>query len=102
MNIFDFSNTGLPSEICDTICTGENIRIERIVSNGQASKPDFWYDQDEDEWVVLLQGTAELKFFDGECVSLKSGDYILIPANIKHRVEKTSIDPACIWLCIFG
>lgn len=102
MNIFDFSDVGLPNEICETICTGEKIRIERIVSIGQASPPDFWYDQNDDEWVILLQGTAKIKFFDDKCVSLKAGDYILIPANRKHRVEKTSTNPACIWLCIFG
>ena len=58
------------------------IRIERIVSNGQASPADFWYDQDNDEWVALLCGTATLKFGDGRLVELKGGDWLLIERHM--------------------
>jgi len=75
-------------------------RVERIVSNGLASPPDFWYDQPEDEWVLLLQGTASLEFAEGDAVQLKAGDYLLIPSHAKHRVAATSSH--AIWLAVHG
>ena len=71
------------------LLTTPNVRIERIVSTGQASPPGFWYDQNEAEWVVLLTGGAGLRF-DGETQvrALKPGDYLHIPAHARHRVER--------------
>lgn len=77
-----------------------NCRIDRIVSSGHSSPEGFWYDQENDEFVLLIQGEATLEFED-RMVSLKAGDYLYIPKNCKHRLEKTSIDPVCIWLCVF-
>lgn len=77
-------------------------RIERIVSTGQTTPPDQWYDQDTDEWVVLLQGQAQLTYTDGSTVDLAPGDHLLIPAHQQHRVSFTSTDPPCIWLAIHG
>ena len=102
MNIFDIPQDVLMQELSETICQGENIRIERIISTGQASPDGFWYNQNDDEWVLLLQGEADISFDDGTTTTLKAGEYIFIPAHKKHRVEKTSINPACIWLCVFG
>jgi len=76
------------------------IRIERIVSNGQPSPPDFWYDQENDEWVALLRGTATLGFADGRMLALKEGDYLLIERHVKHRVEAVSQD--AVWLAVHG
>jgi len=77
------------------------IKIERIVSHGQASPPGFWYDQDDAEWVIVLAGSAGLKF-DGEAAArtMRTGDYVNIPAHTRHRVEWTDIDQPTIWLAI--
>ena len=92
----------LPKELIEEIAGGDHVRIERIVSKGHASPPDFWYDQECDEWVILLAGAARLLFADGEKpVSLKSGDHIFIPAHSKHRVEWTHPDQQTIWLAVF-
>ena len=82
------------------ILKNENIRIERIVSNGQKSDDDFWYDQDENEFVLLLEGFAILEFEDKE-VKLKKGDFFDIKANVKHRVKYTSKEQTTIWLAVF-
>ncbi|MGI5892462.1 MAG: cupin domain-containing protein, partial [Bacillota bacterium] len=76
--------------------------IERIISCGQISPPGFWYDQDEDEWVLLVQGSARLSLSDGSNICLRAGQHILIPAHQKHRIEYTSSEPPCIWICVFG
>ena len=76
------------------------MRVERIVSTGQASPPGEWYTQHRDEWVVLLQGEAELAYDDGTRLRVGSGDYVLIPAGERHRVEWTREDPPCIWLAV--
>lgn len=72
--------------------------LEQIVSRGAASPEGFWYDQDRDEWVLLLRGEAELRFESGEIISLTAGDPLLIPAHRHHRVERTSAD--AIWLAL--
>ena len=77
------------------------VRIERIVSMGQASPPGFWYDQPWAEWVVVLAGSAGLRFEgEAEVKVLSEGDYILIPARVKHRVEWTSKDHPTVWLAV--
>lgn len=89
-----------PDEHFETLFAGENCRVERIVSHGHASPPGFWYEQDEDEWVVLLQGGAELGFADGTRLTLLPGDWVAIPAACRHRVEATA--PATVWLAVFA
>ena len=76
------------------------MRIERIVSQGHVSPKDFWYDQDEGEWVAVLQGEAELEFKDYK-IKLNSGDYIFIKPHELHRVIYTSSQPQCVWLAVF-
>ena len=77
------------------------LRIERIVSTGQASPPDFWYDQPEGEWVLLVQGEARLRFADeAEARRLVPGDFVDIAAHRRHRVEWTQAEPPTIWLAI--
>ena len=88
-------------EIVARLVGSANLKIERIVSMGQASPPGFWYDQPWAEWVVVLAGAAELSFEgEAEVRVLSPGDYLLIPARVKHRVEWTSNDPATIWLAV--
>ncbi len=77
------------------------LRIERIVSRGQCSPPDDWYDQQEHEWVLLLQGAAELMLADGSVIRLTAGDYVYLPAHEKHRVHWTDPQQDTAWLAVF-
>jgi len=99
--------TGLPAmqteEQIERLIAGPNLRIERIISTGQASPPGFWYDQADDEFVVLLAGAARLRFEAGDhTLDLKPGDWIEIPAHARHRVEWTQADPPTVWLAVHG
>ena len=98
MNLFDLPRQLPPEELTETLLDSHALRIERIVSTGQTSD---WYDQKEDEYIVLLQGLAELEYDDGTTLRVKAGDTLLIPAHKKHRVSYTSEQPPCIWLCMF-
>jgi cupin 2 domain-containing protein len=71
------------------------------VSEGQISPTGFWYDQDEWEWVTVLQGSAELEFSDATR-RMSVGDWVFIPAHERHRVAYTSSEPPCVWLAVFG
>ena len=91
----------LPEEIFDTLVSAQNVRIERIVSRGHASPEGFWYDQEENEFVFMVRGSAGLKIENQDAiVVMKAGDYLNLPTHVKHRVEWT--DPACdtIWLAV--
>ena len=90
----------LPDELLTTLLKAANVRIERIVSHGHASPEEFWYDQDEHEWVIVVQGAARLRFEDS-VVELKPGDFVNIPAHRKHRVEWSTPDELTIWLAVF-
>lgn len=89
-------------EVIEKILENKNIRIERIISKGHSSPKDFWYDQEENEWVIVLKGNAKL-LFEGEleAVQLNEGDYLNINAHVKHRVEYTDPDVETIWLAVF-
>ncbi|MDV3003019.1 MAG: hypothetical protein N5P05_004674 (plasmid) [Chroococcopsis gigantea SAG 12.99] len=89
-------------ELFESILRGPNISVERIISTGQVTPPGEWYNQPQDEWVLLLQGNASFSYEDGSFIDLKAGDYLLIPAGQKHRVERTSSNPPCIWLALHG
>ncbi len=100
-NIFAKIPEQLPEEIFECILKKENIVIERIISNGHVTSAGQWYDQTEDEWVILLQGEATLLFEKNQrLVSLTPGDYLLIPAHTRHRVEWTLPDFNTIWLAV--
>ena len=97
-NLFADLPTSSTSEHFLTLLETGYLRVERIVSNAQSSPEGFWYDQPEDEWVLLLRGTATLQFDDENTVTLATGDSLLIPRQTKHRVANTS--PDAIWLAI--
>ena len=102
MNFFDNIPAHAPDEIFETILQTENVRIERIVSTGQNSPDDFWYDQDENEWILILQGRAALRFEgEGEDRVLDVGDCLDIAAHVRHRVVWTSADEPTVWLAVF-
>ena len=87
-------------EIFEDIISNPGILLERIISTGQVTPEGEWYDQERDEWVLLLQGEATLQFEQSELLELKPGDYVFLPAHLKHRVVHTSIKPPCIWLAL--
>ncbi len=99
-NIYANIPAHLPAELFTTLVKSQHVRIERIVSQGNASPEGFWYDQPEHEWVLLLQGAARLRLED-QTVELKPGDFVNIPAHKKHRVEWTAPDEATIWLAVW-
>ena len=100
-NLFDDLPAGTASEQFVELLSRPGLRIERIVSRGQASPPQFWYDQPEGEWLVVLQGEARL-VFEGEAApcSLKPGDVIDIAPHRRHRVEWTHPEVPTIWLAV--
>ena len=91
----------LTEEQVEVLVQSETLRIERIVSSGQASPAGFWYDQDQNEWVALLSGEARLRFDDDRVVELRPGDWINIQSHHRHRVEWTAPGKPTIWLAVF-
>jgi cupin 2 domain-containing protein len=96
-NIFDDLPQHLPKELVQILIGAADVRIERIISHGHASPADFWYDQPQHEWVIVMKGAARLQFEDG-LVEMKPGDFINIPAFKKHRVDWTTPDEPTVWL----
>lgn len=85
-------------EIFTTLFEKAGVKIERIDSHGQASPDGFWYDQPQDEWVLLVKGAAILEIADQPPLTLKAGDHVIIPAHIRHRVARTSAE--ALWLAV--
>lgn len=101
-NLFANIPAELPEELFETLLESPSVKIERIVSRGHTSPEDYWYDQKQDEWVILLQGEARLAFADQEReLAMKPGDYVFIKAHEKHRVSFTSQDQDTVWLAVF-
>jgi cupin 2 domain-containing protein len=98
-NLFTNIPTYLPAELTQVLLQAPSIRIQRIVSQGHASPEGFWYDQDEDEWVLLVQGAARLRFEDG-VVEMRPGDYLYIAAHTRHRVEWTDPEQKTVWVAV--
>jgi cupin 2 domain-containing protein len=85
-------------EECVTIFETATVRIERILSHSHQSPPGFWYDQDQDEWVMVLKGRAVVEFEDGAAVEMTAGDHLTIRRHLKHRVRETSDET--LWLAV--
>lgn len=92
-----------PEELFQTLAENPDsgVRIERIVSCGHASAEDFWYDQAQAEWVMLLQGNAVLAIEGQADVELQAFDSLLIAAGQRHRVKCTSSEPPAVWLAVY-
>ena len=103
-NLFDNIPDDLPEERFSVLAETENVKIERIVSDGHSSPKDFRYDQEQDEWVLLVSGSAVLsieKDAGVEQVELTTGDHLFIPAHTRHRIESTCETEKTIWLAVF-
>lgn len=100
-NLFGEIDGERPDELFETLLQIPGAKLERIVSTGQATPPGEWYDQAGDEWVILLAGAARLRFESPDIEhELKPGDYLLIPARCRHRVEWTTPDEPSVWLAL--
>jgi cupin 2 domain-containing protein len=90
----------LPDELFETLVENPSVCIQRIVSRGHATPGGDWYDQDTNEFVVLLKGAAKLEFEKGRMVGLVPGDWLRIPAHEKHRVAWTDENSETVWLAV--
>ncbi|GBD88442.1 cupin domain protein [bacterium BMS3Abin03] len=100
-NLFENIPGFLSEEIIETLIESDNVKVERIISKGHSSPKGFWYDQEENEWVIVLKGSAKLIFEENNLIELNAYDYINIPAHKKHRIEWTDPNTETIWLAIF-
>ncbi|MGF1760481.1 cupin domain-containing protein [Photobacterium sagamiensis] len=101
-NLFSQIPSTLPEEIFQDLVKTDSVRIERIISRGHSTPSGDWYDQEENEWVLVVKGEAKLLFEEEmKVVHLNEGDYINIPANQRHQVTWTSPDKETIWLAVF-
>jgi cupin 2 domain-containing protein len=100
-NLFDEVPARLAAEQIDVVLTARGVRVERIVSTGHATPPGEWYDQNADEWVVVLRGRARLRI-EGESAErdLGPGDHVLLRAHVRHRVEWTDEAGPTVWLAV--
>ena len=102
-NMFADIPSSVPAEIFQTLQSGGGVRIERILSQGQASPDWFWYDQPHDEWVLVLQGAARLTLEGQLPIEMRAGSFLNIPAHQKHRVDWTDPGQVTVWLAVhFG
>ena len=101
-NIFSNISTNLDAELFEDIINKESFKLQRIVSQGHTTPEGEWYDQDEDEWVILLCGEAVLSFENCEDVHLQAGEHLNIKAHKKHRVSWTKPDAKTIWLALYS
>jgi cupin 2 domain-containing protein len=97
----DLPARSLPDEVFDPLVDRPGLRIERIVSTGQTTAEGQWYDQETDEWVLVVAGAARLCIEgEGSDRELGEGDWILLPAHCRHRVTWTRAEPPTVWLAI--
>jgi len=99
-NIFAGIPAQIPEELEHVLHSGGPVTVKRIVSKGQSSPPSGWYDQDDNEWVLVLKGEGLLAFEHEADIRLREGDYCFIPAHKKHRVKWTPGDRETVWLAI--
>ena len=101
-NLYAGIPSQLPKELSQILWQTSRFQLERIVSRGHITPPGEWYDQDHDEWVVLLTGAASLRI-EGrhDVLAMRPGDHVLLPAHLRHRVEWTEPERETIWLALF-
>lgn len=97
-NLFANLPAAVDGESFVTLFENGAVKIERIVSHSHSSPAGFWYDQADDEWVIVLRGQATVEFASGEIMEMNAGDYLTIPRHVKHRVARTTDET--IWLAV--
>ena len=100
-NLFSSIPDTIEEELFEDLLKSKDVRIERILSKGQASPMEGWFNQEEHEWVIVMDGCGIIVFEDGREIKLDKGDYLNIPAHVKHRVKWTDPEKITIWLTIF-
>ena len=100
-SIFQDIPKDLKEEFIEDILVSENLKIERIISYGHSSPKEGWYNQDKNEWVILLDGEAVVSFKNSNDVKLEKGDYINIPSHVEHKVSWTKPNYKTVWLAVF-
>lgn len=100
-NIFSNLPGNMDKETFEDIVNNDRVRIERILSHGHSSPEQGWYQQDENEWVMVLSGSGTLLLDNGDEMTLRPGDYQLIPAQQRHKVIATAKNELTIWLAVF-
>ena len=100
-NIYSSLPTEFKDEIFEELANAGHVRIERIISKGHSSPVQGWYDQAENEWVIVLEGAGTILFENGIEVNLNKGDYVNIPSHARHKVTWTDPDTPTVWLAIF-
>jgi cupin 2 domain-containing protein len=99
-NLFDLP-AGAGREYAETLLTGAGaLRVERIVTVDDTDADAVWYDQEQDEWVAVLEGEAVLGFADGREIALIRGSHVFLPKHVRHRVLRASAP--CVWLAVHG
>lgn len=100
-NIFSQFPTQLNEEVFSDLLKTDTVRIEKIISKGHSSPETGWYDQDEHEWVIVLEGNGIVEYDNGQRFDLKKGDYLNIPSHQKHKVVWTDPEKVTLWLAVF-
>ncbi|MBN1301468.1 MAG: cupin domain-containing protein [Melioribacteraceae bacterium] len=100
-NIYSEPHDLAAGEVIENLLIQDEFKVERIISEGHKSPENFWYDQEENEFVLLLKGKAVLGFDNNEYIELLPGDYIIIPKHCKHRVDSTDNTCKTFWLTVY-
>lgn len=100
-NIYSSLPVEFKEEVFEELLRSTNVRIERIISRGHSSSEQEWYDQTDNEWVIVLEGSGTILFENGIEATLGKGDYLNIPSHTRHRVAWTDPDHITVWLAIF-
>lgn len=99
-NLFESLPGSVSEEVFTVLAQGKGVKIERIISGGQSSPASGWYDQNQNEWVIVLKGEARISFENESDLHLKAGDYLNIAAHRKHKVAWTKPNSETIWLAV--
>ena len=100
-NLFDALPSGRPpAEQFGELWQTDRVTVERIVSWGHATAAGDWFDQETDEWVMVVQGAARLRVDGGDAIEMRAGDWVLLPARVRHRVEWTDPAGPTVWLAV--
>lgn len=99
-NIFDAIPRKLDDELCNVLLQHGDLKIERIVSKGHVTPESGWYEQDHNEWVIVVKGEAILALENSNQIHLTEGAYYNLPAYTKHKVSWTHPDRETVWLAV--